>query len=118
SAAAPRSIPEPLFGPALLAAQDPPIRAVWVTAGNPVAMLPETETSVRALKALDLLVVCDSFLTDTAILADVVLPTPTLLEADDLVGSYGHHYVSSAEPVVPPPAEVKSDLEIVQLLAR
>src|SRR5690606_21732802 len=75
SNAAPRSIPEPLFGPALLAAQDPPIRAVWVTAGNPVAMLPETETSVRALKALDLLVVCDSVLTDTAILADVVLPT-------------------------------------------
>ncbi|MGE0323670.1 MAG: molybdopterin-dependent oxidoreductase, partial [Polyangiaceae bacterium] len=112
-----RTIPEPLFGPMLLEASDPPIRAVWVTAGNPVAMLPDSETTSRALQALDLLVVCDSFLTDTAALADVVLPTPTLLEADDLVGSYGHQYVSSAVPVVAPPGDVKSDLEIMQLLA-
>lgn len=112
-----RTIPEPLFGPAILEASEPPIRAVWVTAGNPVAMLPDSETTARALRNLDLLVVCDSFLTDTAQLAHVVLPTPTLLEADDLVGSYGHQYVSSASPVVPPPAEVKSDLQIVQLLA-
>ncbi len=112
-----RSIPEPLFGSAILEARDPPIRAVWVTAGNPVAMLPDSECSTRALTSLDLLVVCDSFLTDTARLAHVVLPTPTLLEADDLVGAYGHHYVSSASPVVPPPGAVKSDLEIMQLMA-
>ncbi|MCB9608581.1 MAG: molybdopterin-dependent oxidoreductase [Polyangiaceae bacterium] len=112
-----RTIPEPLFGSGILEASDPPIRAVWVTAGNPVAMLPDSETTRRALQGLDLLVVCDSFLTDTAALADVVLPTPTLLEADDLVGAYGHHYVSSAVPVVAPPGDVKSDLEIIQLLA-
>lgn len=112
-----RSIPEPMFGRAILEASEPPIRAVWVTAGNPVAMLPDSEASVRALRGLDLLVVCDSFLTDTAKLAHVVLPTPTLLEADDLVGSYGHQYVSSAVPVVTPPSGVKSDLEIAQLLA-
>lgn len=113
---APRSIPEPLFGPALLEA-DPKIRFVWVTAGNPVAMLPESESSVRALKACEFVVVADSFMTDTARLADLVLPTPTLLEADDILGAYGHHYLGVSQPVVPPPDGVRSDLEIMQGLA-
>ena len=59
----------------------------------------------------------DSWLSDTAELATLVLPTNTLLEADDVLGSYGHHYLGAARPVVPMPAGVKSDLEIVQGLA-
>ncbi len=113
----PRTICEPLFGPELLAMRDPPIRAVWITAGNPVAMMPESQTTARALAACELVVVVDAFLTDTARLADLVLPTTTLLEADDLLGSYGHHYLGVARPVVAPPPGVKSDLEILQALA-
>src|SRR5207237_776413 len=78
----PRTVCEPLFGPEVLAMQDPPIRAVWVTCGNPVAMLPESHTTVRALASREFVVVVDSFLTDTARLAHLVLPTTTLLEAD------------------------------------
>ncbi len=115
--AAPRSVCEPMFGAELLAAKDPPIRALWVTAGNPVAMLPESETTVRALRQCEFVVVADAFMTDTARLAHLVLPVPTLLEADDLLGAYGHHYIGVAQPVVPPPAGVKSDLEIAQGLA-
>ncbi len=114
---APRSICEPLFGPEVLAAKDPPIRAVWITAGNPIAMLPESLTIEKALRTRDLVVVVDSFFTDTARLAHLVLPTTTLLEADDIVGAYGHHWLGVARPVVPPPAGVKSDLEIFQALA-
>ncbi len=114
----PRTVCEPLFGPELLAAEDPPIRAVWITAGNPVAMLPESETTARALASREFVVVVDSFLTDTARLAHVVLPTTTLLEADDLLGAYGHHFLGVARPVVAPPDGVRSDLEIVQALAR
>jgi anaerobic selenocysteine-containing dehydrogenase len=115
--AAPRTIPEPLFGPEILAAQDPPVRAVWITAGNPVAMLPESATTARALRSRDFVVVVDSFMTDTARLAHLVLPTTTLLEADDLLGSYGHHHLGVARPVVAPPEGVRSDLEIMQGLA-
>jgi anaerobic selenocysteine-containing dehydrogenase len=61
--------------------------------------------------------VVDSFLTDTAAAATLVLPTTTLLEADDLLGAYGHHHVGVARPVVAPPPGCKSDLEILQLLA-
>ncbi|HKA87513.1 MAG TPA: molybdopterin-dependent oxidoreductase [Haliangiales bacterium] len=115
--AAPRTVCEPLFGPDVLAMRDPPIRAVWITAGNPVAMLPESLTVAEALRTRELVVVVDSFLTDTARLAHLVLPTTTLLEADDILGAYGHHYLGVARPVVPPPPNVKSDLEIAQGLA-
>jgi anaerobic selenocysteine-containing dehydrogenase len=116
-AAAPRSICEPLFGPEVLAAQDPPIRALWITAGNPVAMLPDSRRVAEAIATRELSVVVDPFLTDTGRLATCVLPTTTLLEADDLVGSYGHHLVGEARPVVAPPPGVLSDLEIMQALA-
>jgi anaerobic selenocysteine-containing dehydrogenase len=115
--AAPRSIPEPLLGPGILAATDPPIRMVWVSNANPVAMLPESTTVARALESRDLTVVVDSFLTDSARCAHVVLPTTTMLEDDDLVGAYGHHWLGNLQPVVPPPAGVKTDYEIAQALA-
>lgn len=114
---APRRIREPLLGPDILAAADPPIRAVWVTAGNPVAMLPDSATIARALETRELVVVADAFLTDTAERAHVVLPTTTLLEDDDVLGAYGHHYLGVSTPVVPRPEHVRSDLEIMQALA-
>ena len=46
-----------------------------------------------------------------------MLPTTTLLEDDDLLGAYGHHYVGVSQPVVPPPPGVLTDLEILQALA-
>ena len=59
---------------------DPPVRAVWVTAGNPVAMLPDSRLTAQALRTREFTVVADSFLTDTAQCAHLVLPTATLLE--------------------------------------
>lgn len=112
----PRTVSEIRFGADLLAA-DPPIRALWVTAGNPAAMLPDAGTVARAIAGTELVVVVDCFLTDTAALATVVLPTTTILEEDDIVGSYGHHWLGNVRPVVPRPEGVRSDLEITQLLA-
>ena len=117
SGTAPRRVREPLLGQDILAAADPPIRAVWVTAGNPVAMLPDSATIARALASRELVVVVDAFVTDTAELAHVVLPTTTLLEDDDVLGSYGHHHIGVSTPVVPRPDNVRSDLEIMQALA-
>ncbi|HKP58792.1 MAG TPA: molybdopterin-dependent oxidoreductase [Polyangiales bacterium] len=113
----PRTVSEPLLGRELAALRDPPAQALWVTAGNPVTMLPDSEHTARVIRELPLSVVVDSFLTDTARAASVVLPTTTLLEADDLLGSYGHHYLGVARPVVAAPSGVKSDLEIIQALA-
>ena len=66
-------------------------------------MLPESLTVKRALETRELTVVVDSFLTDTARAAHLVLPTTTMLEDDDLVGAYGHHWLGEVRPVVPPP---------------
>lgn len=112
-----RTVCEITFGHDLLAMRDPPVRAVWITAGNPVAMLPDSHMTQKALRATEFVVVVDSFLTDTAREATVVLPHATLLEDDDLVGAYGHHYLGSVRPVVPAPDGVKTDLEISQALA-
>jgi len=114
---APRSIPEPLLGPGILEATDPPIRMVWVSNANPVAMLPESLTVARALRSREFTVVVDAFMTDTAREAQLVLPVATMLEDDDLVGSYGHHYLGNVRPVVPPPDGVRTDYQILQALA-
>jgi anaerobic selenocysteine-containing dehydrogenase len=118
SKAYPRTIPEPLLGEGILDAKAPPIRAVWVTAGNPVAMLPDSATVARAFETRELVVVADSFLTDTARRAHFVLPTATLVEDDDLLGAYGHHWLVASTPAVAPPPGVRTDLEIVQALAK
>lgn len=111
-----RTISEITMGRDLLSAS-PQVRMVWVTAGNPVVMLPDSQAVAAALRTREMLVVVDSFLTDTAALATVVLPTTTLLEEDDLVGAYGNHWLGNVRPVVPRPEGVRSDLEITQLLA-
>ena len=113
----PRTVLEPLFGPAVLAASDPPIRAIWITAGNPVSMLPESGAVDRALRSREFVCVVDSWHTDTTRAATLVLPCPTLLEDDDLMGAYGNHFVGASRPVVPPPPGVKADLEIMQELS-
>ncbi len=113
----PRVIREPLFGPDLLACQDPPVRLLWVTAGNPVSMLPDSATVARAIEQVEFVVVADCFLTDTARRADLVLPVPTLLEDDDVLGAYGHHWLSESRPVVEPPPEVRHEVDIFRDLA-
>jgi anaerobic selenocysteine-containing dehydrogenase len=114
----PRVVREPLLGPDLLAARDPPIRFVWVTAGNPVAMIPDSGAVARALEQTECVVVADCFLTDTARRAHFVLPVPTLLDDDDLLGAYGHHWLSESRPVLAPPPGVRNEVHVFQELAR
>ncbi|MEO7329948.1 MAG: molybdopterin-dependent oxidoreductase [Minicystis sp.] len=111
-----RTLSEPLLGEEILRA-DPPVRVAIVDNGNPVSQLPDSKKVARALSSIDFLVVIDAFLTDTAELAHVVLPTTTMLEEHDVVGAYGHAYVQLSRPVVAPPPGVRSDLEIYQALA-
>ena len=112
-----RGIPEPLLGRGILEATDPPVRAVVVDNGNPVAMLPDSNTVARAFETREFVVVLEQFMTDTAERAHVVLPVTTMLEEHDLVGAFGHHYLTASQPVAARPEGVKTDLEIYQALA-
>jgi anaerobic selenocysteine-containing dehydrogenase len=114
----PRTIRSALLGHDLLHAERPPIRFGWIQRCNPVTQFPDSLAVERGLRSLGFLVVVDAFLTDTAACADLVLPPALMLECDDLVGSYGHHHLGLARRVVDPPAGVRTDLEISQLLAR
>lgn len=114
----PRTIREPLLGEDVLAAREPPVRVMWVTAGNPVSMLPDAQKVAEAFEQTEFVVVADCLMTDTARRADVVLPIPTLLEDSDLLGAYGHHWISESRPVVAAPDGVRHEVRIFQDLAR
>ncbi len=72
----------------------------------------------RSLEREDLLtVVLDLFQTDTADLADFVLPAASFLESDDLVCSYFHHTLSAQVRTVEPPGDALPNSEIFRRLA-
>jgi anaerobic selenocysteine-containing dehydrogenase len=96
-----------------------PIRALYVYNANPAAVNPDQTRVHFGLKRDDLFtVVHDQFLTDTARYADIVLPATTQLEHFDIHGSYGHLYVQTNEPAIPPFAECKPNTEVFRLLGR
>jgi len=64
------------------------IKALIVTGGNPVMSMPDSNAFREALQKLDLLVVHDLFMTETAELAHYVLPACTHLEKNGLAYSY------------------------------
>jgi anaerobic selenocysteine-containing dehydrogenase len=112
-----RLLLEPLLGQEILSAEDPPIKMAWIDAGNPVNQLPDSRGVAKAFESLEFVVVLDQFLTDTASYADLFLPVTTFLEETDVIGAYGHHFISAVQPAVPPPDGVLSDMKIYQLLA-
>lgn len=115
---APRSFSEPRLGAEILAAREPPVQVAWITAGNPVAMLPDSLTVRRALQQVPFVVVVDTHPTDTTDVADLVLPTLTLLEDSDVLGAYGNHWLRVSEPAVAPAGEARHELHILQGLAQ
>jgi anaerobic selenocysteine-containing dehydrogenase len=70
---------EMLFPDAVLHGKPYPIKAMIVTGGNPALTLPDSARVKQAMKKLDFMVVVDLFMTDTAELADIVLPACSFL---------------------------------------
>jgi anaerobic selenocysteine-containing dehydrogenase len=94
------------------------IRLLWITATNPAVSLPELARIRSILGHEDLFVVVqDIFMTETAELADVVLPAATLGEK---TGTFTNadRTVHLAEKAVDPPGEARPDLEIFLDYAR
>lgn len=103
----------------ILEASDPPVKMIVVTCGNPLTQVPNTNQVKEAFTSVDTLVVIDQYMTDTAELADYVLPSATVFEEEDIYySSMYHHYVNYGPALVQAPGEVKSDLWIWTELAR
>ena len=113
----PRVVNHSAIGDALTAGQ-PPVRAVFVYNNNPVAVCPDSDKVVAGFAREDLFcVVMDSFLTDTADYADIVLPATTQLEHFDVHKSYGHLYVLANNPAIAPVGESLPNSEVFRRLA-
>jgi anaerobic selenocysteine-containing dehydrogenase len=93
-------------------------RALFCWNINIGASNPEQSRLLSALAREDLFtVVLDLFATDTADLADIVLPAASFLECDDLVASYFHHSLSAQVKAIGPPGQALPNSEIFRRLA-
>ncbi|HSV66953.1 MAG TPA: molybdopterin oxidoreductase family protein [Mycobacteriales bacterium] len=115
--------PEELPQPGLSAYQmldrlgtDGGVRVLLVMASNIAVSAPNSNRVLDRLGALDLLVVSDFFRSETAALADVVLPTTQWAEEDGTMTNLEGR-VLLRRKVTDPPAGVRTDLEILRLLA-
>ncbi len=114
---APRVINHSALGEALTAA-NPPVKMTIVYNNNPVAVCPDSEKVLAGFRREDLFcVVMDSFLTDTADYADIVLPATTQLEHYDIHKAYGHLYVLANNPAISPVGESLPNSEVFRRLA-
>lgn len=114
-----RTINHLKLGEALVEANDPPIRALFIAANNPAVTNPNLAKLRAGLAREDLFtVVHDPFMTATTRYADIILPATTYLETEDFFRSYGTYYMQYSEAAVPPQHEAWSNLRVTQTLAR
>lgn len=92
------------------------VRALLVHGSNVVVSAPDAAAVTRQLARLELLVVCDFFLSETALLADIVLPVTQWAEEEGTMTSLEGR-VLRRRPAVPAPPGVRSELWIMRELA-
>ncbi len=91
---------------------------IFVYNSNPVLTLPRADKLVKGFTRQDtFLVVHDTHWTETAKLADVVLPAPTFYEKEDVVIPYSHGYVIYSRRVIQPLGESRDEVWLTCRLA-
>ena len=97
----------------------PEVHAMLIQNTNPVAVAPDSNRVRRGFAREDLFtVVHEQFMTDTAAMADIVLPATTFLEHDDVYHAGGHSHVQIGRKLVEPPGECRSNHELICALAK
>lgn len=97
----------------------PPVTALFIQNTNPMNVAPELG-KVREGFMRDDLFVCvhEQFLTETAEMADIVLPATTFLEHDDMYQAGGHTYFQVTKAVIEPVGESRSNHRVLCDLAK
>jgi anaerobic selenocysteine-containing dehydrogenase len=97
----------------------PPVTALLVQNTNPMSVAPDQETVKRGFAREDLFVcVHEQFMTETAAVADVVLPATMFLEHDDIYQGGGHQYILLGPKLIEPAGECRSNHEVICALAQ
>jgi formate dehydrogenase len=98
------------------------IRALFVSAGNPVMSVPDGNALEAALEELELCVSLDFYVNETNRHADYVLPSPTFYERDDMplafLGFYTTPFIQYTDAVVPPAGESREEWEVIDEIAK
>jgi anaerobic selenocysteine-containing dehydrogenase len=96
----------------------PPITALHIQNTNPLSVAPDQNKVKRGFARDDLFVcVHEQFMTETAKMADVVLPATTFLEHDDIYRGGGHQYLILGPKLVEPPGECRTNHQVNSALA-
>ncbi len=98
------------------AAMDGKLKAMYIMGENPMLSDPDINHTLKALKKLDFLVVQDLFLTETAELADVVLPAASFAEKDGTFTNTERR-IQRVRKALNPPGEAKEDSVIIRELS-
>jgi anaerobic selenocysteine-containing dehydrogenase len=107
-----------LTGDAAALKGGPPVTAILVQSCNPADVAPEQGLVRRGLAREDLFVcVHEQFMTETARLADVVLPATMMIEHDDLYTAGGQVHLQVGLRQVDPPGECRENHAVVCGLA-
>jgi anaerobic selenocysteine-containing dehydrogenase len=97
----------------------PPVTAMLIQNTNPVAVAPDQNTVKRGFARDDLFVcVHEQFMTDTAKMADIVLPATMFVEHDDFYTAGGSQYILLGPKLVEPPGECRNNHEVICGLAK
>jgi anaerobic selenocysteine-containing dehydrogenase len=96
-----------------------PVMALLIQNTNPLSVAPD-QNKVKAGFAREDLFVCvhEQFMTETAKMADIVLPATTFLEHDDFYRGGGHQYIILGPKLVEPPGECRNNHEVIGALAK
>jgi anaerobic selenocysteine-containing dehydrogenase len=96
----------------------PQVHAMIIQNTNPAVVAPDSNRVRRGFLRDDLFtVVHEQFMTETAKLADIVLPATMFLEHDDLYHAGGHTHIQIGPKLIEPPGECRSNHEVLQALA-
>jgi anaerobic selenocysteine-containing dehydrogenase len=97
----------------------PPVKAMLIQNTNPMTVAPEQALVRQGFAREDLFVaVHEQFMTETAQMADIVLPATMFMEHDDLYYGGGHQHISVGPKLIEPPGECRSNHDVLQGLAR
>jgi anaerobic selenocysteine-containing dehydrogenase len=108
-----------LTGDAEALRHGPPVTAMIVQNTNPLSVCPDQNKVKQGFAREDLFVcVHEQFMTETAKMADVVLPATTFLEHDDIYRGGGHQYIILGPKLVEPPGECRNNHEVLAGLAK
>ena len=92
----------------------PPVTAMLIQNTNPVSVAPDQETVKRGFARDDLFMcVHEQFMTDTAKMADIVLPATMFVEHDDFYTAGGSQYILLGPKLIEPPGECRSNHEVI-----